>query len=167
MPSRCHFGDISGRAHTSHSLRLLASAALFVLLPALQHLTRSLRKHPAENSQGALMRPGFGLSAIAPRFHPHRLPSRLTSRSSRPRIVASTACFCATLARCRRPAVGRLNSSVRRQKSIWRLCFSTRGLYRLRLALLFGLFPAALLLRSGLSGALKPLTRYVGRLRKR
>ena len=29
----------------------------------------------------------------------------------------------ATLARCRRPAVGRLNSSVRRQKSVWLLFF--------------------------------------------
>ena len=33
------------------------------------------------------------LSASAPRFHPPRLPSRLTNRSSRPRIVASTACY--------------------------------------------------------------------------
>ena len=32
--------------------------------------------------------------------------------------------LCATLARCRRPAVGRLNSGVRRQKSVWWFCCS-------------------------------------------
>ena len=44
---------------------------------------------------------------------------RLTIRSSRPHVVASATCFCATLARVRRPATGRLNSGVRRQKSVW------------------------------------------------
>ena len=43
---------------------------------------------------------------------------RITVRSSRPRIVASATCFCATLARVRRPATGRLNSGVRRQKNV-------------------------------------------------
>jgi len=46
----------------------------------------------------------------------------LTIRSSRPRVVASAACFCATLARVCRHATGRLNSGVRRQKSILLLC---------------------------------------------
>ena len=50
---------------------------------------RSLRRRPAESSPGALRPPGFGLSASTPRFHPPRLPSRLTSRSSRRRVVAS------------------------------------------------------------------------------
>ena len=49
----------------------------------------SLLTGPAESSRGALRHPGFGLSASAPRLHPHRLPSRLTSRSSRRRVVAS------------------------------------------------------------------------------
>ena len=53
----------------------------------------SLRTRPAEGSRGALRHPGFGLSARTPRLHPPRLPSCLTSRSSRPHIVASTACF--------------------------------------------------------------------------
>jgi hypothetical protein len=48
----------------------------------------------------------------------------LTIRSSRPRVVASATCFCATLARVRRPATGRLNSGVRRQKSALHFCFS-------------------------------------------
>jgi hypothetical protein len=33
------------------------------------------------------------LSASPPKLHPRRLPSRLTSRSSRPRVVASAMCF--------------------------------------------------------------------------
>ena len=44
---------------------------------------------PAEIFRGALIHPGFGLSASAPKLHPRRLPSRLTSRSSRRRVVAS------------------------------------------------------------------------------
>ena len=74
---------------------------------------------------------------------------------------------CATLACVRRPATGRLNSGVRRQKSVWWLCFSTRLLYRLRLVLLSGRFFSALLLRSSLSGALIHHMCCVGRLRKR
>ena len=54
---------------------------------------RSLRQHPAEGSQGARRHPGFGLSASAPTLYPRRLPSRLTIRSSRPRVVASAVCF--------------------------------------------------------------------------
>jgi hypothetical protein len=59
------------------------------LLPVRLQLIRSLRQHPVESSRGALRHPGFGLSARAPRLHPHRLPSRLTSRSSRRRVGAS------------------------------------------------------------------------------
>ena len=50
---------------------------------------RSLRRHTAESSLGALGLLGFGLSASMPKLHPRRLPSRLTSRSSRRRVVAS------------------------------------------------------------------------------
>ena len=49
----------------------------------------SLRQHPAESSRGALKHLGFGLSVSAPRLDPPRFPSRLTSRSSRRRVVAS------------------------------------------------------------------------------
>ena len=50
---------------------------------------RWLRRHPAESSLGALRPLGFGLSASVPMLHHRRLPSRLTSRSSRRRVVAS------------------------------------------------------------------------------
>ena len=49
----------------------------------------SLLTGPAESSRGALRHPGFGLSASSPWLHSPRLPSRLTSRSSRRRVVAS------------------------------------------------------------------------------
>jgi hypothetical protein len=79
----------AGRAHTSHALRSPASEAKCALRPVRQRLIRSLRLHPAESSRGAVKHPGFGLSASSPWFHPARLPSRLTSRSSRRRVVAS------------------------------------------------------------------------------
>ena len=49
----------------------------------------SLLTGPAKSSRGALRLLGFGLSASALRLHPRWLPSRLTSRSSRRRVVAS------------------------------------------------------------------------------
>ena len=56
-----------------------------------------------------------------------------------PCIVASTACLALRLHAVRRPATGRLNSGVRRQKSVWWLCVvNTVTTYRLRWALLFG-----------------------------
>ena len=60
------------------------------------------------------------LSANAPRLHSPRLPSRLTSRSSRPRIVASTACYtlrlhavAASLWVGLTPALGLMNKMIR------------------------------------------------------
>ena len=81
------------RAHTSHALRSPASEAKCALRSVRQRLMRSLRLPPTESSRGALKRPGFGLSVSALGFRPHRLPSRLTIRSSRPRIVASATCL--------------------------------------------------------------------------
>ena len=85
----CHFGDIAWRAHKSHASRSPASEALFALRPVRLHLIRSLRQHPVESSWGALRHRGFGFSASMAGLHPRRLPSRLTSRSSRRRVVAS------------------------------------------------------------------------------
>ena len=73
---------------------------------------RSLRRHPAESSPGALRHPGFGLSASKPGLHPPRLPSRLTSRSSRPRIVASAACFTLRLHASAAPPRGGLTQAL-------------------------------------------------------
>ena len=70
----------------------------------------------------------------------------------------------ATLARVRRPATGRLNSGVRRQKA-FASCAVITATYRLRSALLFGLFVGTSLLRSSSSGALTHRMHCVGRLR--
>jgi hypothetical protein len=42
---------------------------------------------------GRALAPGLRFSANSPKLHPCRVPSRLTSRSSRPRVVASAMCF--------------------------------------------------------------------------
>ena len=73
--------------------------------------------------------------------------------------------LCATLARVRRPATGRLNSGVRRQKAFGS-CIASTATYRLRSALLFGLFVGTSLLRSSSSGALTIRMRRVAWLRK-
>ena len=93
------------------------------------------------------------------------IPRHLTIRSSRPRVVASATCYALRLHVSAAPTQGGLTPALGGRKAFG--CFSSQCSFsRLRLALRFGLFPAALLLRSGPSGALKPFTRYVGRLRK-
>ena len=77
-------GALTHRMRCVHRLRkhrLLSSSFQLCML--------SLLTGSAESSRGALKHPGFGLSASAPGFHSRRLPSRLTSRSSRRRVVAS------------------------------------------------------------------------------
>ena len=82
---------------------------------------RSLRRRPAESSQGALRHPGSGLSASTPEFHPPRLPSRLTSRSSRRRVLASLklAGMRAILAPIRRGRRG-LTPALGGRKAFWK-----------------------------------------------
>ena len=80
------------RAHRLHVLRLPASKAAIVVcwLAAPDPL---LRRRPTENLQGRAQAPGLRFSAGSQGFRPRRHPSRLTSRSSRPRVVASAMCF--------------------------------------------------------------------------
>ena len=59
------------------------------LRPGYRLQMLSLLTGPTESSRGALRHLGFGLSASASRLHSRGLPSRLTSRSSRRRVVAS------------------------------------------------------------------------------
>ena len=105
----------AGRAHTSHALRSPASAS--ALSFGLRML--SLLTGPAESSRGALMLSRFGVRKV--RFGPHlyRHPTRLTIRSSRPRVVASAACFALRLHASTAPprggltqALGRVNTSI-------------------------------------------------------
>jgi hypothetical protein len=101
------------RAHTSHALRWPASEAAIVICGSSAS-SDTIGCRSARRAHAFLLRP----SASAPGLHLHQHPVRLTIRSSRPHVVASATCFCATLARVRRPATGRLNSGVRRQKSV-------------------------------------------------
>jgi hypothetical protein len=106
------------------------------------------------------------LSASPPRLHPRRVPSRLTSRSSRPRVVAAAMCFALRLHMSAAPPQGGLTQALGGRKAFAGFA-SQCSFSHLRSALLFVLFPAALLLRSSLSGALTHCRRRVGRLRKR
>ena len=165
--SRRVASSVSSSGALKHRMRCVGRLRKRCLVGAsVPRLIRSLRLHPTDSSQVRAQAFPLRLSASAPGLDSHRHPPPPNNSFKPTPHRGVNSVLCATLARCCRPAVGRLNSSVRRQKSVWRLCFSTRGLYRLRLALLFGMFHAALLLRSGPSGALKPFTRYVGRLRK-
>ena len=76
-----------------------------------------LRRRPADSSRGALKHPGSGFRQVRQGPICIGIHRHLTIRSSRPHVVASAACFCATLARVCRPATGRLNSGVRPQ--VW------------------------------------------------
>jgi hypothetical protein len=77
-------GALTHRKRHVHRLRKHRSLSSSFRLCMLSLLTG-----PAQSSRGALRHPGFGLSASKPCIHPPRLPSRLTSRSSRRRVVAS------------------------------------------------------------------------------
>jgi hypothetical protein len=107
----------------------------------------SLLTGPAESSRGALRHLGFGLSASLPWFHPARLPSRLTSRSSRRRVVASLKllgmrAILATIRRVRRGLTQALGGEKR-----FVVVLSATAVYQLRFAVPFGKFLGALPLR--------------------
>ena len=134
----------------------------------LPRLILSFLTGPAESLRVRARAFPLRLSASAPGcdLHRHPPPPNNSFKPTPCRGVGHV--LCATLAHVRRPDTGRLNSSVRRQKKRFTvLLFSTVIFCRLRLAMLFGRFPAALLLRSILSGALTHRMRYVCRLRKR
>ena len=86
-------------------------------------LKRSLRRHPAESSWVRVRAFPLRLSASAsgPGSHRHPPPPNNSFKPTQCRGVSHV--LCATLARVCRPATGRLNSSVRRQKSVWCSCF--------------------------------------------
>ena len=116
-------------------------------------LTLSLLTGPAESSRVRARAFPLRLSASAPvsGFNRHPPPPNNSFKPTPCRGVGRV--LYATLAHVRRPATGRLNSSVRRQKAFD--CFASQYSFpQLRLALLFGRFHAALFLRSSLPGAL-------------
>jgi hypothetical protein len=86
-------------------------------------LTRSLRRHLAKSSRVRVRAFLLRLSASASGLGSHRHPPP-PNNSFKPTPCRGVGhVLYATLARVRRPATGRLNSGVRRQKSVWWLCF--------------------------------------------
>ena len=92
--SRCVASSVKSvwRAHTSHALPWPASETV-IGVPSFPTNDAVASETSGKRFSGA--RTGFptSISATLPRLHSPRVPSRLTSRSSRPHIVASTACF--------------------------------------------------------------------------
>ena len=132
-------GDFTGFGQHCSSDKFSALSASVTSLGALEHRTRyvgRLRKRclvsfsapllmlsfltgPGESSQVRVRTFPLLFSATVPRFRycQHPPPPNNSFKPTPHRGVNSV--LCATLARCRRPAVGRLNSGVRRQKSVW------------------------------------------------
>ena len=90
----------------------------------------------------------------------------LTIRSSRPRVVASAMCFTLRSHMSAAPPQGGLTQALGGRNAFVCLAFQC-SLSQLRLTLLFGTLPAALLLQSSPSGALTHCVRCVDRLRER
>ena len=87
-------------------------------------LMRSLRRHPTESSRVRVWAFPLRLSASASGLGSHRHPPP-PNNSFKPTPCRGVGCMLyATLARIRRPATGRLNSGVRRQKIFLQLCCS-------------------------------------------
>ena len=110
------------RAHTSHALCWPASETMISTI-SVPRLTRSLRLHPAEIYRVRVRAFPLRFSASAQGLGAHRHPPP-PNNSFKPTPCRGVGrVLYATLARTRRPATGRLNSGVRRQKSVWWLCF--------------------------------------------
>ena len=81
-------------------------------------LTRSLRRHPAESSRVRVRAFPLRLSASASGLGSHRHPPPPNNSFKPTPCRGVSRVLYATLAHVRRPATGRLNSGVRRQKNI-------------------------------------------------
>jgi hypothetical protein len=105
------------RAHASHALCWPASETVIGAV-SVPRVTRSLRLHPAESSRVRVRAFPLRFSASASRLGSHRHPPP-PNNSFKPTPCRGVGhVLYATLAHVRRPATGRLNSSVRRQKNI-------------------------------------------------
>ncbi len=91
-PARFFFGCCAMRARMSHALRLPASETMSVI--GLFSLAGSTASGTTGcEFAGRARASGLRFSASSLQLCPRRHPARLTSRSSRPHIVASTSCF--------------------------------------------------------------------------
>ena len=111
------------RAHTSHASRWPASETVIGTV-SVPRLTRSLRLRPAESFRVRVQTFPLRLSASASRLGSHRHPPP-PNNSFKPTPCRGVGrVLYATLAHVRRPVTGRLNSGVRRQKSVLQMCRS-------------------------------------------
>ncbi len=90
---RRFFGQVHlARSHIACiALAGFGSYVCFRLVLPLQML--SLLTGPADSSRGRAQAAGLRFSAGSPQLYPRRHPARLTSRSSRPRVVAAATCY--------------------------------------------------------------------------
>jgi hypothetical protein len=125
-----------GRFHAALLLRSSLSGALThpihcvgrlrkrrLVWSVFPQLTQSLRRRRGAGSWVRAQAFPLLFSATVPsfRFYRHPPPPNNSFKPTPCRGVGHV--HYATLAHVRRPATGRLNSSVRRQKSVWWLCF--------------------------------------------
>jgi hypothetical protein len=114
---------------------------------------------------GRARAPGLRFSASPSRLHPRRLPSRLTSRSSRPHIVASTACFTLRYTLLPPPLWDGLTPALGGRKAFGGLLFSALSFFGFGQHFSPDKFSALSASVTSL-GALTHRIRCVGRLRK-
>jgi len=100
------------RAQLSHAVRSPASVTVICFRSVRRLQMRSLRRYPAEGFRVRAQASPLRLSASPPKLHPRRVPSRLTSRSSRPRVVASAMCFTLRLHMSAAPPQGGLTPAL-------------------------------------------------------
>ena len=101
------------RAHTPHTFRWPASEAVIGTV-SVPRLTRSLRLRPAESARVRVRAFPLRFSASTSRLGAHRHPPPPNNSFKPTPCRGIGRVLCATLARVRRPATGRLNSGVRR-----------------------------------------------------
>ena len=92
LSARCHFAQVYGaRSHITCVAFIGFGIFVFFREASGLHML-SFLTGPAESLRGALMLSRFGFRQVCQRLQLHRHPTRLTIRSSRPRVVASATC---------------------------------------------------------------------------
>ena len=159
------FGQSVWRAHTTHALRWPASETVIgvVMFSAADTVASVTSGREFSDARSGFPASAFG-KCIGARCASASPPPNNSFKPTPCRGVSRV--LCATLAHVRRPATGRLNSSVRRQQSILQFCFP---MLTFPASVGTTLRPCSRHFSSSVnpSGALIYRVRCVGRLRKR
>ena len=164
--ARCFFGQV--RCPRSHFA--CVTLAGFGCTRLLSFHVAAPEPVTSDRSSGKVARRAHAswlrFSASSPGLRSRWLPSRLTSRSSRPRVVASATCYTLRLHVSAAPPQGGLTQALGGEmRSV--VVLLVAAVHWLRSASLFGHVLGALPLRSSPSGALKRHRRFALRLRRR